>query len=84
MANKIKKSISNITKYKEYKKLFLFKKNKGINSILFCTNDLPDEWLIDIITFQTNSGNITEDIMITKKELEQHLEYYRNNGYSEI
>jgi hypothetical protein len=62
---------------------FLSKKGSPI-SIKFCTNDIPDMWLIDRISYRNKSGQITEDVFISNKDLPEELEYWKKKGYNTL
>jgi hypothetical protein len=77
----MKKNYGHIDKYKTYKKLYKLSKPKSPIIIEFITNDLPDEWLIDIIEYKNKTGLITLDFMILQKELNKWLNRYKDNGF---
>jgi len=76
------KNYDNISKYKSYKKIYKFSKPKSYKVIEFMTNDLPDEWLIDIVEYRKKSGVITLDFMILQKEITKWIDKYKSDGYS--
>jgi hypothetical protein len=79
-----KKFSGYISKYASYKKILHLKKTKSIFEVLFCTQDLEDEWLIDVIRFKPKTGEIIEDFMITKKDFDHHKDTYLGEGFLSI
>jgi len=79
-----KKEIQQITDFDNYKKICELKKAHSPITILFCTNDLPDEWLIDVIEYRTKSGIITETYYITSKQLDAYIEFCGKSGHDKI
>ena len=76
-----KKSLGNISKYKDSEIIFLVE-NKTY-SVLFCTTDLPDKWLIDMVKYKTKTGEIVDDCMITEDDLDHWKSYYDNKGFKQ-
>lgn len=72
-----------IAKFDKYKKLNLFTKKRSPISILFCTNDLPDEWLIDVVRYKTKTGLIVENFMILGKQMPNYMEMMKKDEYEE-
>jgi len=50
-------------------------------TVLFCTNDLPDEWLIDLVEYKTKSGLIKHRCMVTAADLERKYKIYEKDGF---
>lgn len=71
-----------IEKYKQHRRIGVLKKQGSPISILFCTNDLPNMWLIDSIRFKNNSSQIVEDSFILNKDFPKVLNYWRSKGYT--
>ena len=49
--------------------------------IEFMTEDLPDEWFIDIVKYRKKSGVVTEHFMILQKDLEDWINSYKKDGF---
>lgn len=72
-----------IDSFSKYKKLRILRKPRSPLTILFCTIDLPDEWLIDIVEFKTKTKLITDNYMINEKQVETFIELYERHGFVE-
>jgi hypothetical protein len=79
--SKKKKASNHISHYDDYKVLARLTKPKSPITVLFCTHDLPDEWLIDMIEYRTKTGEVTFCPGILGKDLQHHIENYINDGY---
>ena len=66
---------------KEFKKLFKLKKPRSSIVIELMTDDLPDEWLIDIVRYRNKSGVVVDTFLITNLEIEMWLNMYKKDGY---
>ena len=73
-----------VVKYDSYKKLCELKKPHSPITILFCTEDFPDEWLIDVVEYRTKTGIITEEYMITSKELDGYIQFCGKDGFTKL
>lgn len=71
----------NLSVYKNYKKLYTITKPRSPHMVEILTNDLPDEWLIDIIRYDKKTNEIIDDFMILQPELSRWLDYYTRNGW---
>lgn len=67
-------------KFKEHKELT---KPRSPLTILFCTCDLPDEWLIDIVEYKTKTGLVTDTYMILDTQVKRFTKLYEENGFQE-
>ena len=76
--------MANISKYKDFEVLFTLSKPKSPIGVLFCTEDLPDKWLIEMVEYKKKTGEITYDVMITSKDLKRWESYYQENGYEKV
>ena len=83
MARK-KKITQNITDFENHKKFCGLKKAHSPITILFCTEDFPDEWLIDVVEYRTKSGDVTETYYITSKEMPGYIEFCGKDGHNKI
>ena len=68
MARK-KKEIQYISEFDNHKKICQLNKPRSPRTLLFCTEDLPDEWLIDVVEYKTKSGEMLDTYYITSKEM---------------
>lgn len=66
---------------KNFKKLYKLTKPRSPMFIEFMTDDLPDEWLIDVIRYKRKSGIIIEHYVILRKQLEGWINMYKNEGW---
>lgn len=64
-----------------FKKLFTLRKPRSSIVIEFMTDDLPDEWLIDVFRYRAKSGEIVETFLITKEDLDSWIRTYKKDGY---
>lgn len=69
--------------FKKYKKHKEFRKPRSPLTILFCTEDLPDEWLIDIVEYKTKTKLVTNNYMITAKQVKTFEDLYKGKGFVE-
>ena len=81
---KKKKSTRNISEFTSHKKVCELNKNHSPITILFCTNDFPDEWHIEVLEYRTKSGVIVEDYMINSKSLDSYVEFMGKSGFDKI
>lgn len=79
---KKEKKIKNIQEFDTYKKICQLNKPHSPMTMLFCTNDLPDEWLIDVVEYKTKSGIISETYLITRDDLDRHIKFCGKDGYT--
>ena len=75
-----KKLDMHISEFDGYKKICELKKAHSPITILFCTDDLPDEWLIDVVEYRTKSGVVSETYYITSKEMPGYIEFCGKKG----
>lgn len=74
-----------ISEFDGHKKICVMKKSHSPITLLFCTNDLPDEWLIDVVEYREKTGIISDDYYITSAQLEKWVDYTRRvNGFNHI
>lgn len=83
MAYTKKEKTSYISKYDNHKVLKRFNKPKSPKTIMFCTKDFPDEWLVDYLEFKTKSGIVTYDVFITASQLPKYYEDLLKEGFIE-
>ena len=76
------KEVRNISEFDEYKKIVTLTKPHSPISILFCTIDFPDEWLIDVVEYRTKSGVITDTYMIIGKDLLEFIVFCKKDGHT--
>lgn len=76
------KRVENITDYEKHKKINKLTKPRSPIVIEFMTNDLPDEWLIDVVRYKRSSGEVVETFFITGVEIETWVNKYKKDGYS--
>ena len=81
---KKKKETHLISEFDKYKKICELTKARSPVTILFCTEDLPDEWLIDVVEYRTKSGVITETYMITSKDMPGYIAFCGKDGHDKI
>lgn len=81
---KKKKETILISEFDNHKKICELKKKHSPITILYCTNDLPDKWLIDVVEYRTKSGVVSETYYITSKELETHINFCGKDGHDII
>lgn len=78
------KKTHHISEFDSYLKICELKKKKSPISILFCTNDLPDKWLIDVVEYKTSTGVVNDTYIITKGDVKKYLKFCSNNGFSDL
>jgi hypothetical protein len=78
--SKTKKELK-LSDFSSYKKLLELRKDHSPNTVLVCTDDLPDEWFITVVEYRTKSLDVTNDSMIIKKDLPVKLDWYYKNGW---
>jgi len=81
---KPKKQSHHISDFDKFKKICEIKKVRSPITMLFCTKDLPDEWLIDVVEYKTNSGIVSNTYMITAKDMDRHIKFIGNSGWTNI
>jgi hypothetical protein len=79
-----KKITQNITDFDKYKKICELKKTHSPITILFCTEDLPDEWLIDVVEYRTKSGVVSDTYYVTSKDMPEYIEFCVKDGHNKI
>jgi len=84
MAYKKKKVTQNISDFDNHKKICELKKAHSPATILFCTEDLPDEWLIDVLEYKTKSGVITENYGVNAKSMPGYIDFLGKCGFDKI
>lgn len=72
-----------IDSFKKYKKYKEFRKPRPPLAILFCTEDLPNEWLIDIVEYKPKTKLVTDNYMITTKQVKTFEDLYKGKGFVE-
>lgn len=65
----------------KFKKIYKLTKPRSPLCIEFMTDDLPDEWLIDIIEYRKKSGLVTEHFVIRQVDIETWLQIYFKDGF---
>jgi hypothetical protein len=81
---KKKKETILISTFDKHKKLYELKKNRSPLTILLCTEDLPDKWLIDVVEYKTKSGVVTDNYYITAKDVERYMKLLARNGHDKL
>lgn len=66
---------------KKFKKLHKLSKPRSPIFIEFMTEDLPDEWLIDVVRYKKKSRIVVEHYVILRKQLKGWIDMYRNEGW---
>jgi|AntAceMinimDraft_10_1070366.scaffolds.fasta_scaffold19158_6 hypothetical protein len=66
---------------KEFKKLYKLTKPRSPLFIEFMTDDLPDEWLIDVVRYKRKSGIVVEHYVILRKQLEGWINMYKKENW---
>jgi hypothetical protein len=79
---KIEKSKGNVSLYRSHKVILELK--KAGQSVLFCTKDLPDEWLIDMIRYKNKTGEISYDCMINASDFDYWVNFYEDKGFVKV
>lgn len=77
----ISKKLEKLSNYSSYKKILELKKTRSPNTVLVCTDDIPDEWFITIVEYKTKSQVVSNSSMIIQKDLEDRLQWYYKNGW---
>lgn len=75
------KKVIHISHYYSFKKLAELKKLRSPISVMVCTDDIPDEWLIDIVEYRTKSKVVTNVSTILRKDLDDRMNRYKSNGW---
>lgn len=84
MPYKKKKSTVPLSDFDNHKKLFELKKIHSPLTILFCTEDLPDEWLIDVVEYRTQSKLVTDTYYITSNDMPHYIKRLGDNGHDKL
>jgi len=84
MAYTKKKVDVHIDAFSKYKVLKEYKKARSPITVLFCTKDLPDEWLIDVVEYKTKSGIISDNYMIIAKQLDFYDKLMNKHNFFQI
>jgi len=69
-----------IDEFKNFKKIHKLTKPRSPIIIEFMTDDLPDEWLIDIIRYK-KTGLVVDNFIIISKEIAHWVDTYIKDGY---
>jgi hypothetical protein len=77
----MKKQQKTLTDFIDYKKIYKLIKPKSPNIVEFLTDDLPDEWLITVISYKRKSEIISNDFMILRKDMNFKLNQYLEEGW---
>jgi len=84
MATKKKKE-QHISEFGDsFKKLYKLAKPRSPLYIELMTDDLPDEWLIDVVKYRKKSGIVTDNFLITQKEIPQWLIWLEKEGFIQL
>ena len=75
------KNLSHISDFIKYKKICELSKTRSPLKILFCTIDLPDEWLIDVVEYKPSSGVVSENYIITRKQIPDYMNLCKISGH---
>jgi len=81
MTYKKEKKELKLSHFSSYKPILKLCKPHSPNSVLVCTDDLPDEWFITFVEYRTKSLVVTGESMIIKKDLQDKLDWYYKNGW---
>lgn len=81
---KPKKKEEVLRDYRFHKVLYELRKPHSPLTILICTFDIPDEWLIDIVEYKTKSEKVTDNYMILANQIEKFIELYGRDGFKVI
>lgn len=84
MSYKPKKKEVFIKQFEKFEKIKAFKKPRSPLTILFCTDDWDDKWLIDIVEYKSKTGLVTDNYIITEKQIPRFTDIYNNHGYVEV
>lgn len=84
--NRKKKEDKYISEFSDekFKKYFKLTKPRSPLCIEFMTDDLPDEWFIDVVTYRRKSGIVTDHFIIIQKEIDQWLEWLKKDGFTKL
>ena len=77
------KTFTNIKDFSTNKVLHTLTKPHSFQTTVFI-EDEEDNWLINVISFKTKSGLITNSSMIIRKDVDDWLRHLINLGYEEI
>ena len=69
-----------IDEFKNFKKIHKLTKPRSPITIEFMTDDLPDEWLIDIVRYK-KTGLVVDNFIITGEEITHWVDKYIKDGY---
>jgi len=78
------KEIQNVSDFVEFKELLRMKKPRSPHSILFCTDDFPDEWFIQCVEYRSKSGVVVHDDCINSKDMPQWVSWHENMGWKKL
>ena len=78
---KEKVKAGNIKDFASRKTLFTLLKLRGLSSVAF-VEDSEDKWFVDVMTYKTKSGAITETNYIIAKDIEGWTRQMGNMGYT--
>ena len=78
------KPIRYITEFDDYIKICELSKKGSPIKILFCTDDLPDKWFIDVVEYRNKTGVITDTCTILSKELEEYIHFCGIDGHTQM
>jgi len=81
---KKEKEIHHISEYDSHVKICELRKKRSPLTILFCTNDLPDKWLIDVVEYKTKSGIISDTYMTIASDMDSHIKFMAGSGHDII
>jgi hypothetical protein len=70
-----------LSHYASFKKLSELSKPRSPLSVLICTDDIPDEWFIDIVEYRTKTKVVTNVSTIIRKDLDDRMSRYLSNGW---
>ena len=77
----MKSKEKHIDEFSSFKKLYKLSKPRSPLFVEFMTEDLPDEWLIDIVRYKRKSGIVAENFMILQKEIDTWMKGYKEKGW---
>lgn len=83
MTQKQKKETT-IADFNNHKVLLRLQKSRSPLSVLVCTDDLPDEWFVDIVEYKTKSHVVTNVSTVTKKDVQSRIDWYEKNGWTRL
>ena len=84
MKKKKEKKTKYISEFNNYKKICQLNKHHSPITILFCTDDLPDEWLIDVVEYRTKSGVVVDNYGVNAKTLQDYINFCGKDGFTKI